>query len=521
MQQGAAPAKAPISAHPAFPLIVGLWFAALLGLGTIVLPAVVLEKAAGVTGLASVFPQTDAPLTAGARAAFALLATVLGLVGGLVLARRVADGQAAPRAPRSRAPRAGAPPRPLSVHDDLGEEAIAPTVEEQRKPIPGRRRALAAIEDERPSDFLLAAPLPGGDAVPPPELPADEDAMSEQPSDIEFPAQHDEAAGEPELPGPIAEADAPEPYVPPLDTRKPRDFAAPPPPHAASEAREPLSLEPIDAPLEDLGIVQLAERLGRSMQRRLREANLSPQPQPEAEPLAFSAPSIEHEEAAEESLAVPPPVVPDALRAFMDSPPEEFAPQPGATADVSIEVPAPVVPSALQSFACDAFDAGEDEDEDETLDPGPFTLPLAALEPRPFDAPPAAADVEIVQAESELEDEDAIADESYSSLLSMKHPFRPAEEFVRIDEPEEEAEDDEAIEPAAAFPGHESIAGETASADEGEASAPVNGTRPFDAPHQPAPSTAPARPRAAHDPLETERALRSALATLQRMSGAA
>ena len=32
------PAKAPISTHPAFPAIVALWFAALLGLGSLVLP---------------------------------------------------------------------------------------------------------------------------------------------------------------------------------------------------------------------------------------------------------------------------------------------------------------------------------------------------------------------------------------------------------------------------------------------------------------------------------------------------
>ena len=35
--------KAPISTHPAFPAIVALWFAALLGLGSLVLPAVLLE----------------------------------------------------------------------------------------------------------------------------------------------------------------------------------------------------------------------------------------------------------------------------------------------------------------------------------------------------------------------------------------------------------------------------------------------------------------------------------------------
>lgn len=499
MQQIQAPAKAPISAHPAFPLIVGLWFAALLGLGTIVLPAIVLEKAAGVTGLSSVFPQADAPLTAGARAAFALLATILGLIGGLTLARRVAETQVVARAPRRRKP--NAPPRPLSVHDDLGETAIAPAIDEQRKPLPGRRRALAAIEDERPSDFLLAAPVPGGDTDSPPPLPTDEVTMSERPSDFELPA-YDEA---PEA------LDVSEPYVPALDTRKPRAFTAPQP--ADGETLETLSLEPIDAPLEDLGIVQLAERLGRSMQRRLSEPRRQPSPEPES--IAFSAPSLEHEEEPEaETLAVPPPVVPDALRAFMDGPPEDFTPQPAAAEEAPVEVPAPVVPAALQSFAFGAYDADEDEDDDQTLDPGPFTLPLAAMLPRPFDAPAAPV---AEPAEDEAEDEDAIADESCGSLLSMNNPFRPAEEFVRIDEPEDEGDD--AIEPAVVFPSHESAATESAPAE--ETATPTNVARPFDTPHRPAPSTAPVRPRAAPDPVETERALRSALANLQRMSGTA
>ena len=38
------PAKPPISLHPAFPGIVALWFSALLGLGSLVLPPVLLEK---------------------------------------------------------------------------------------------------------------------------------------------------------------------------------------------------------------------------------------------------------------------------------------------------------------------------------------------------------------------------------------------------------------------------------------------------------------------------------------------
>jgi hypothetical protein len=313
--------------------------------------------------------------------------------------------------------------------------------------------------------------------------------MSERPSDIEIP-QYEET---------VAEADAPEPYVPSLDTRKPRDLVAPPVPETADGMLEPLSLEPIDAPLEDLGIVQLAERLGRSMHRRLSEPKRQPEP----------------EVAEEAPIVVPPPVVPDALRAFMDSPPEEFLSPPAVAEEAPIELPAPVVPVALQSFAFATFDADEDDD-DEAHDPGPFTLPLAAMSQRLFDAPAVSAEDE---AEDEDGDEDEEAgDESYSSLLTMTNPFRPAEEFVRVEEPEEE---DDEIEPAVVFPGQEpAVMGEAVS-EEPEAAPATNVARPFDAPHQPAPSTAPFRARMTPDPVETERALRSALANLQRMSGTA
>jgi hypothetical protein len=568
--------RAPISAHPAFPLLVGLWFAALLGLGTVVMPSAVLEQFASATGLSGVFPQAQAPITASARAAFALLATIIGAVGGLALARRVAASQEhAVRAPRRRAPRTGnhaetRAVRPLSVHDDLGE-GIATPADDQPMPIPGRRRALAVLEEERPSDFLLAAPLPGHEDTAPPELPIDEEPMTERPSEFDAPLPveaeeeldlsrlvadspiYDSPAPEPvehapadQPPAdaqvfaapaePVAEEIAPPAYVPELDTRKPRDIVAPPASEVADEpaavvaqeitaplAAAPVTEAPLDATLEDLGMVQLAERLGRSLQQRLATAALSPEAEiePTAEPLTFSAPSFE-QEPEDAAVAVPPPVVPDALRAFMDETPEAAAPDETIEEETGeLQVPVPVVPPALRPFAFEPFDS-DDDDDDDTLDAGSFTLPLANLVPRPFDAPKVVASMDIApiqteaSAESEEDEDDALAesDESYSSLLEMNNPFRAREEFVRVDEPEAEDED---VEPAVVFPGQE--------APVGEAAAPANAGRPFDAPtqsgNQPAPSTAPARPRAVADPAETDRALRSALANLQRMSGAA
>jgi hypothetical protein len=546
IQHDMAPAKAPVSAHPAFPAIVGLWFAALLGLGTIVMPAVVLEQIATATGLASVFPPAEPPLSAAGRGMFALLATLLGLIGGLALARRVARAHDTARPTRRRtAGGRSTPPRPLSVIDDLGEEAIAaPAI---AGALPGRRRALAVTDEAQPSEFLMTAPLPGESDVPELSLEPHEEPMSERPSEFDAPQATDEL----DL-GVLTSAPAEVPvipaYVPELDTRKPRAVTAPPAPatdpvaETASEPIDPftapLAEAPIDKPLEDLGMVQLAERLGRSLQQRLivREAEAEAEAEAAAEALSFSAPSFDHED---QTLAVPPPVVPEALRAFMDVAPEEFAPETHEPADVvplaaevveaeaaddEVQMPPPVVPSALMPFAFAPFGPEDDDDE---LDAGPFTLPLSTMLPRPFDAPVVPQDeaVEAVEADDgeEVEDDALVAeDESYSSLLAMNNPFRQREEFVRIDEPEAEADD---LEPAVVFPGHEQLAPQAAAEGPGEDVEAPSSVRPFDAPHQslnqPAPSTAPVRTRAAADAAETERALRSALANLQRMSGAA
>ena len=97
----------------------------------------------------------------------------------------------------------------------------------------------------------------------------------------------------------------------------------------------------------------------------------------------------------------------------------------------------------------------------------------------------------------------------------------PRQPFVRIDEPEDDLAD---IEPVVIFPGQAGGAAPFANpapfgAPQPVAAAPepvLPGHR-FDVP--PVPATA-ATARAV-DPEETERALKSALATLQRMSGAA
>ena len=64
--------QAPISSHPFFAAVVALWFAALLGLGSLVLPVALFEKAATATGLSSIISAAQPPLGTTARIAIAV-----------------------------------------------------------------------------------------------------------------------------------------------------------------------------------------------------------------------------------------------------------------------------------------------------------------------------------------------------------------------------------------------------------------------------------------------------------------
>ena len=79
----------PLSSLPAFPLLVALWFAVLLGAGTFVLPAAIFESAAGATGLADIIPAAQPPLGTTARLAITAAAAVLGALIGLFVAWQV------------------------------------------------------------------------------------------------------------------------------------------------------------------------------------------------------------------------------------------------------------------------------------------------------------------------------------------------------------------------------------------------------------------------------------------------
>ena len=231
-KQKSAKGGAPISSHPAFPAIVALWFAALFGIGSLVLPIGLFEGAVTATGVDAAVPAAAPPLGFTARAAIAILAGLVGLAAGLVLARKVAAAQSGSKErsrdlklnDEDRHPDAPAK-RPISARKELGSEGLGPVEdpwkfedewaedednddggfdasdfesddfddpengEGDRPQVKGqvanRRRSLSVTDDSGRSDFLNDAPLPGRT----PEDMLELDILEEEPREDELASQ--------------------------------------------------------------------------------------------------------------------------------------------------------------------------------------------------------------------------------------------------------------------------------------------------------------------------------------------
>lgn len=538
---GTTASKPPISQHPAFPAIVALWFAALLGIGSLVLPVTLFESLIIATGLHTVVPAAEPPLGIAARILIALVGAGLGALAGLYIARKVAAAQAAPRfvpAPVRREPTSTRPAkRPISAHEELGADGFDEPVEDLRSaPIPGRRRALSLTEESGPSELLDYAPLPGADA----EIvmrPAEESAaLEDETLDLTAFADHSPAqVEEPETarptetsvhgsdedpvvaPAPVAAEqvrpfDVPPAFdVPEIDSidvplaaeapvdalRDELGLAAAPAPFgdplmaAESDAGESFPAPasgPIgakDRPLQELSIAELVDRFAISLQRAAERAETE---LPAAEMPARYVPDlgVEAVEAPRLDAKLAPEPAPPACA-------EEAAPTPDSVA------PGGAVPAALRPLALD--DEFVDEEDDDLA----LTLSLSP------DARPFASPTSEVMAEGD-ESDDAPAEAAYSSLLSIRRPERERE-FVRIEEDLDDGAD-EAFEPVVVFPGQEErrVA---------PAPAPLMAPeRPFDAPRS-LRAAPPAGEMPPVDQAQAERALREALHKLQRLSGAA
>ncbi len=134
--------RASIAAHPLFPAIVALWFAALLGFGSLILPEALFER----------FGIVDTSM----RGAIALIAAVGGAGLGVVLARKVAAAPA-PARPRARSVAADSK-RPILATEELGPEGFDEPVGEVLPP--ESHRWSGPFGQEQLDDRVDFAPLP-------------------------------------------------------------------------------------------------------------------------------------------------------------------------------------------------------------------------------------------------------------------------------------------------------------------------------------------------------------------------
>ena len=602
----AAPRQSSIVAHPWFPNVIGLWFAALFGLCSLALAPELLERIVTTLGIDKIVPAAAPPLGQTARLLLALGMAGVGEIAGLLIGARLAAGKRAEpvrrrglktksetdtveKAPhrRDRDRHPDAPARkPLSATSDLRDANLGNDRGETAGGIETalRRRALASEADHEPRPFIEAAPLPGGEWQP--SLSEAENVPASLADHAVEQMAHEPMFAEPE-PGAVfdlAQFAAPredEPAAQAAPVEAP--FAAPSAaPFAAPSANfveafmadapkmppvlsaGPAPAEIAAASLHDLGVVQLSERLALALQARRKRRSLQP-----AVALAVAAPTVSNlAEVPTPVAAVDEPKAAELGAAELGAiAPVETAilPEPQVAVAKAV-VPAPL-PAAYPSppfaarrlFAPLATDESDHDDDDEMpalarslamprlgksgpaepiaesppilsdLERGLEILarraPKAVVEPEaPVEdawTPGEAIDPDVATGGDDGEDagEDAedltdeVLEEGYSSLLALGSGFQRLE-AVRIEEPQSDE-----IEPVVIFPGQ----GARAVGKAARTSFDTSANAPFARPGT-APATAPAAPQgeaaSQADPDETDRALRAALASLQRISGA-
>lgn len=336
---------------------------------------------------------------------------------------------------------------------------------------------------------------------------------------------------------------------------QPAPFAAPEPkpePDAVADtdqdaSRAPVAPEAREEPVSDLS-GQSPHRTGSEKIASSPLGSLS-----HLELLERLAVSLERRRAQALEKGVEGPQEPDTAEASdggSSATPEDLVEPEAPETETATRSSAPFaqLPAAMRPLLLEDEDADDDEAlsldhvPQRTIAAAPSIEPPQAPQPSPY-ARPAPVSDQPTDAGHGLDtgehdsDEDDVLAQGYSSLLNLSRPVTTRGGFVRVEEPEY---DGEAIEPVVVFPGQN---GETQgpfsrpaqpasapevdrsdSADEPAVPARDDGKAPFAAPAaESLPETgamgSPSAGRA--DPEETERALRAALSTLQRMSGAA
>ena len=343
-------ANASVRAHKLFPAFASVWFAALLGLGSLAISSRVLGSVVMMTGLPAIIPATAPPLGFTAHALFALmLAMIGGVIGagiGVALARSAKPRDPEPAyAPlrRSASPKAAQTPAPAFAPDTSHNNAPKVRARDAHPDAPPRR-PLELTEDLVATAILRGSGFNGADNSYPNSAPSLAPASAPSHSPIHFfsreaadPAgiANDQAIVAEEEPLLLSEL-APDEYAPveftpsghPVaelaapDLAAPELFSSEPAPsplqNAAINAALAAGLTPKDGvaqqmlaelPLNGLGLVQLIERLALALDRR-RSAGPS-LPASAAPVAAEAAPVSGHDEPS--PLPAAPPVLGPAL----------------------------------------------------------------------------------------------------------------------------------------------------------------------------------------------------------------
>ncbi|MFC0203619.1 hypothetical protein [Novosphingobium soli] len=568
-------ADQPITRHPLFPAIVALWSAAVFALASIAVSPALLENLVAATGVERVLPMAAPPLGTTTRVLLALAMAALGALAGALVARRIAAGTAPKRLrsaalavdagtaqedeaqaslPRRRralamdptaaqdwsaeAPTADGEPRILNVADfdieDLDGNAVddaafrralgkASETGADDQPLPPWLDTDAAWRT--PDDANGSAPVGG------PVFPSEREATGAAPASTPAPTSVEKSGPGfkllPRLPQGDWSADMPD------EAPAPRPFDAPP----ASDARygaAPGTAATFDAPAPFAALeaaAQDAARLrdeGRSAAQRIAEArldDLSPVELVERLALALARRREEARRAAEAA----PDLRPGPISPLEFTPPPALAPAPFTAPVVAPVAPdaspgdtvaaARPVPAALRPVTTGLSGAEVEPlpgyQPPRSIGLAAATPPRAALDAIPFPTSPFTAEAGAGQ-----DDEAAVLERGYSSLLDLSRQAGARRAFLTFDHEDggEDGGEDPALQgpPLDAAPFARPVlaaAPDAAPFDPpaGTVSVPATaaeGPRPFDAPPLPVAS-------------ETERALREALATLQRVSGAA
>ncbi len=560
-QNRSAPNGKPITSHQLFPAIIALWFGALFGLGSLAIRPGLIESLVISSHIDSIIPATAPPLGLTARILLALTLAALGALLGAAIGRRIARPKVEVRQRRrgatpiddtvklrTRDAHPDAPARrPISAHDEIGEGSAAIAGPDNQYAIAGRRRSLAIAEDDDRAVFHDFAPLPGGspqileitevafEEADEPETPLDlGDFASDQPGE-----SFASPVGERQIfqPNPVANAELACQIAPAQDYRQVSGLPATETTAALAKFEPVAPFQPAQVEnLESLDMVSLAERLGQSMQRRRERASAAiaaalPSSAPQAAPFE-SAPEV-GDETSFAGLGLQFTAQPEKIDFEAYAAPDESSAPPQTIVPLAEVPPAlKTMPAALRPIS---LEYGQDEDQEDyhrLLPPRMISMPTPSPEVQVDIAQidmANAKDLALANVNEVMDESDEAIDEDdgYSSLLNLSRAASPRQSFVRIED--EPAASETAIEPVVIFPGQAARVAATAPVAEAEtgeeatsAAAPTSFRR-FDAPATAGYGQQVAADEAltAQDPQETEMALRAALASLQRMSGAA